>query len=61
VTITAPAPTVKTEPASSVAKTTAALKALVNPNGSEVAECRLEYERAPRWARSCTPRVRSAP
>src|SRR5207245_1193814 len=36
-------PTVKTEPASAVAPTAATLNALVNPNGSEVTECTLEY------------------
>src|SRR5256714_530466 len=37
------APTVKTEPASAVSQTTATLNATVNPNGSEVSECKLEY------------------
>src|SRR5207253_3217959 len=36
------APTVKTEPASGVTQTTATLNASVNPNGSEVSECKLE-------------------
>src|SRR5207244_1987578 len=37
------APTVKTEPASAVSQTTATLNATVNPNGSNVSECKLEY------------------
>src|SRR5207302_663 len=37
------APTVKTEPASAVSQTQATLNATVNPNGSEVTECKLEY------------------
>src|SRR5436190_1627948 len=36
-------PTVKTEPASSLASTTATLNGVVNPNGFEVTECRFEY------------------
>jgi hypothetical protein len=36
-------PTVKTEPASPVTQTSATLTALVNPNGFEVTECKLEY------------------
>src|SRR5205823_3120883 len=36
-------PTVKTEPASAVSQTSATLNATVNPNGSEVSECKLEY------------------
>ena len=37
------APTVKTEPATSVTQSTATLNASVNPNGGEVSECKLEY------------------
>src|SRR5437588_675435 len=40
---TAVPPTVKTEPASSVAPTTATLNGVVNPNGFEVTECVFEY------------------
>jgi hypothetical protein len=36
-------PTVKTEPASSVAQTAATLNGLVNPNGNEVKKCEFEY------------------
>src|SRR5207302_1052180 len=42
-TSTPPLPIVKTEPASAVSQTTATLNATVNPNGSEVSECKLEY------------------
>jgi phosphodiesterase/alkaline phosphatase D-like protein len=38
-----PAPTVKTEPATGVEQTGATLNATVNPEGSEVTECKLEY------------------
>ena len=38
-----PAPAVKTEPASGVTQTAATLNANVNPEGSEVTECELEY------------------
>jgi hypothetical protein len=37
------APTVETKAATSVAQTAATLNASVNPNGSEVSECKLEY------------------
>ncbi len=37
------APTVVTEPASSVTQTTATLNATVNPNGGEVTKCEFEY------------------
>src|SRR2546421_7782560 len=36
-------PTVKTEPANPVAQTSATLNGVVNPNGSEVTECKFEY------------------
>src|SRR5437588_1784614 len=36
-------PTVKTEAATSVTQTSATLNASVNPNGSEVSECKFEY------------------
>src|SRR5437588_399954 len=50
-------PTVKTEPASSVATTSATLNAQVNPNGSEVTECKLEYGTSTTYSSSaaCTP------
>jgi hypothetical protein len=38
-----PAPTVVTEPASSLTHTSATLNATVNPNGSAVTECKFEY------------------
>src|SRR5438876_6605967 len=38
-----PPPTVVTEPASSVTQTSATLNGKVNPNGSEVTECKFEY------------------
>src|SRR5437588_6990984 len=47
-------PTVKTEPASAVAPTAATLNALVNPNGSEVTECTLEYDTATPYTKSAT-------
>ncbi len=37
------APTVVSEPAASIAQTTATFKATVNPNGGEVTECKFEY------------------
>jgi hypothetical protein len=40
---TAPPATVKTEPASSVSQTSATLNATVNPNGSNVSDCKFEY------------------
>jgi PQQ enzyme repeat len=50
-------PTVKTEPASSVAANTATLNGLVNPNGFEVSECKLEYGTSTTYTNSatCTP------
>lgn len=42
----AAAPTVVTEAASGVGKTSATLNATVNPNGVEVTECRFEYGEA---------------
>src|SRR5208283_5255786 len=36
-------PTVETQPASAITQTTATLNATVNPNGSEVSECKFEY------------------
>src|SRR5205807_728815 len=53
-----PAPaTVKTEAASSVAQTQATLNATVNPNGSEVTECKLEYSTTTAYGSSapCAP------
>src|SRR5205085_1361170 len=51
------APTVKTEAASGVAQTAASLNAFVNPNGSEVSECQLEYGTTTSYGSSvpCTP------
>jgi hypothetical protein len=37
------APTVTTDAASSITQTTATLNALVNPNGEQITECKLEY------------------
>jgi len=37
------APTVETEPASSIASTTATVNATVNPHGGEMTECKFEY------------------
>src|SRR5205807_278629 len=50
-------PTVVTEPASSVTQTSATLNASVNPNGSEVSECKLEYGTTTSYGSSapCTP------
>ena len=50
-------PTVKTEPASSVTAISATLNGVVNPNGSEVTECKLEYGTTLPSASSvpCTP------
>src|SRR5205807_3496986 len=50
-------PTVKTEPASSVAANSATLKGLVNPNGFEVTECKLEYGTTTNYGASvpCAP------
>jgi phosphodiesterase/alkaline phosphatase D-like protein len=51
------APTVVTEPASSVGSNTATLNATVNPNGGEVTECKLEYGTTTAYGSSapCTP------
>src|SRR5205807_1853090 len=51
------APTVKTEPATSVAQSTATLNATVNPNGGEVSECKLEYGTTTSYgsSASCSP------
>src|SRR5207302_1768934 len=51
------APTVQTEPASAVGQTPATLNATVNPNGSEVTECKLEYGTTTSYGSSapCTP------
>ena len=50
-------PTAVTEPASSVTQTSATLNAKVNPNGSEVSECKLEYGTTTSYGSSapCTP------
>src|SRR5439155_891730 len=50
-------PTVKTEPASSLASTTATLNGVVNPNGFEVTECKFEYGTGTGYGKSatCTP------
>ncbi len=48
----AQAPTVATEAAPSVTKTTARLAASVNPNGREVSECRFEYGTSPAYGSS---------
>src|SRR5205807_2554617 len=47
----------KTEPASAVTQTAATLNATVNPNGSEVSECKLEYGTTTSYGSSapCTP------
>jgi hypothetical protein len=51
------APTLKTQPASSITQTTATFNATVNPNGSEVSECRFEYGPSEAYGQSvpCTP------
>ncbi len=51
------APTVVTEPASSVTKTGATLNAAVNPNGVEVSDCHFEYGATTSYGSSapCTP------
>jgi phosphodiesterase/alkaline phosphatase D-like protein len=51
------APTVVTEPASSVGSNSATLNATVNPNGGEVSECKLEYGTTIAYGSSapCTP------
>jgi len=51
------APTTVTRAASAVAQTTATLNATVNPNGSEVSECKLEYGKTTSYGSSapCTP------
>ncbi len=41
--ITHPVPTVETKAAGSITQTGATLNAMVNPNGSEVSECKFEY------------------
>ena len=53
---TGPTPTVVTESASGVAQTSATLHATVNPNGSEVTDCRFEYGTATNYGLSapCT-------
>src|ERR1700704_908356 len=50
-------PTVKTEPASSAAPTSATLNGLVNPNGFEVTECTFEYGTSTSYGKTatCTP------
>src|SRR5207248_9803026 len=50
-------PTVKTEPASAIAQTSATLNATVNPNGSEVSDCHFEYGTTEAYGSSapCTP------
>src|ERR1700730_2883073 len=47
-------PTVKTEPASSLAPTTATLNGLVNPNGFEVTECKFEYGTTTSYGKAAT-------
>src|SRR5205085_2276187 len=54
------APTVKTEPASAVGQTSATLNATVNPNGSEVTECKLEYGTTTSYGSSSLPTRRSS-
>src|SRR5207253_2860523 len=51
------APTVTTEPASSVTDKSATLNASVNPNGSEVGDCHFEYGTSTAYgsSTSCTP------
>jgi hypothetical protein len=51
------APTVKTEAASSIGKTTATLNANANPNGGNVSECKLEYGTTTAYTSSapCSP------
>jgi hypothetical protein len=54
-TLSAPmVPTVKTEPATSVTQTTATLNGLVNPNGSAVEECTIEYGGTTSYGQSAT-------
>jgi PKD domain len=50
-------PTVKTEPAAPVGQTTATLNAIVNPNGSFVSECKLEYGKTSAYGKEapCSP------
>src|SRR5207302_360381 len=50
-------PTVKTEPANSVAANSATLHGLVNPNGFEVTECKLEYGTSMAYGKTaaCSP------
>src|SRR5437763_12074781 len=50
-------PTVKTEAASSLATTSATLNGVVNPNGSEVTECKFEYGTTASYSKTaaCTP------
>ena len=50
-------PTVKTKAASPITQTSATLNATVNPNGSEVTECKLEYGTTASYgsSASCTP------
>ncbi|HXB15578.1 MAG TPA: PKD domain-containing protein [Solirubrobacteraceae bacterium] len=52
-----PAPKVKTEPATGVEQTAAALNAIVDPEGSEVTECKLEYGTSEAYGSSvpCSP------
>src|SRR5207245_1391330 len=52
-----PPPTVKTEPASLVALTTATLNASVNPNGGEVSKCEFEYGTTTAYGKTapCSP------
>ncbi len=55
------APTVVTDSASSIKQTSATLNASVNPNGSEVSECKLEYGTSVSYESSvpCTPSPRA--
>jgi phosphodiesterase/alkaline phosphatase D-like protein len=52
-----PAPKVKTEPATGIGPKTATLEATVNPEGSEVTECELEYGTTEAYGASvpCSP------
>jgi len=49
------APTVLTQNATGVGRTTATLNAIVNPNGSEVTECEFEYGTSPKTMEQTVP------
>jgi hypothetical protein len=53
-TLSAAAPIVETKAASEIKQTTATLNATVNPNGSEVTECKFEYGTSTTYTQSAT-------